>query len=96
MMAKRPERSDYPSWNRAQFVVDSTQWENDPLYGWCNKNYPLRPRQPGAPDTVRCTTGQFGALDRTAFWLYTANFSLTRFLLFQALRHNTLVFKTMY
>lgn len=37
MMAKRPERSDYPSWNRAQFVVDSIQWENDPLYGWCNK-----------------------------------------------------------
>ena len=30
MMAKRPERSDYPSWNRAQFVVDSIQWENDP------------------------------------------------------------------
>ena len=48
MMAKRPERSDYPSWNRAQFVVDSTQWENDPLYGWCNKNY----KKDGSPYNV--------------------------------------------
>lgn len=48
MMAKRPERSDYPSWNRAQFVVDSIQWENDPLYGWCNKNY----KKDGSPYNV--------------------------------------------
>ena len=48
MMAKRPERSDYPSWNRAQFVVDSTQWETDPLYGWCNKNY----KKDGSPYNV--------------------------------------------
>jgi hypothetical protein len=34
--------------------------------------------------------------DRAAFWLYTSNFSPKRFLLFLALRHNTLVFKTMY
>jgi len=61
-----------------------------------SRERPVRPSQSGAPDTVRCTTGQSGAPDRTAFWLYTANFSLTRFLLFQALRHNTLVFKTMY
>jgi hypothetical protein len=26
----------------------------------------LRPRQPGAPDTVRCTTGQSGAPDRSS------------------------------
>jgi hypothetical protein len=61
-----------------------------------SRERPLRSRQPGAPNTVRCTTGQSGAPDRTAFWLYTANFSLTCFLLIQALRHNTLVFKTMY
>jgi hypothetical protein len=61
-----------------------------------SRERPVRPSQSGAPDTVRCTTGQSGAPDRTAFWLYTANFSLTRFLLFQALRHNTLVLKTMY
>ncbi|MBQ5455935.1 MAG: transglycosylase domain-containing protein [Prevotella sp.] len=38
MMAKRPERSDYPSWNMVRFHVDSINWETDPLYGWCNKN----------------------------------------------------------
>lgn len=39
MMAKKPELSDYPSWNRVQYSIDSTAWANDPLYGWCNKNY---------------------------------------------------------
>ena len=39
MMAKRPERTDYPSWNYAQYVTDSIAWDSDPLYGWCNKNY---------------------------------------------------------
>jgi hypothetical protein len=34
--------------------------------------------------------------DRAAFWLNIDNFSPKRFLLFLALRHNTLVFKTMY
>ena len=38
MTAKRPERSDYPSWNMVKYHVDSIAWENDPLYGWCNKN----------------------------------------------------------
>jgi hypothetical protein len=37
-----------------------------------------------------------GAPDRAAFWLYLANFSSKQFLLFLALRHNTLVFKSMY
>ena len=39
MMAKKPELSDYPSWNRVQYSIDSTAWATDPLYGWCNKNY---------------------------------------------------------
>ncbi|MBR5656946.1 MAG: transglycosylase domain-containing protein [Prevotella sp.] len=39
MMAKRPDKSDYPSWNQAQFVYDSISWATDPLYGWCNKNF---------------------------------------------------------
>ena len=39
MSAKRPERSDYPSWNYTQFVIDSIAWDTDPLYGWCNKNF---------------------------------------------------------
>ena len=38
MMAKKPKRADYPSWNNVKFHIDSINWENDPLYGWCNKN----------------------------------------------------------
>ncbi len=38
MMAKKPERSDYPSWNMVKYHQDSINWETDPLYGWCNKN----------------------------------------------------------
>ncbi len=38
MTAKRPERADYPSWNMVRYHQDSINWENDPLYGWCNKN----------------------------------------------------------
>ncbi len=38
MMAKRPSRSDYPSWNMVKYHIDSLNWERDPLYGWCNKN----------------------------------------------------------
>jgi penicillin-binding protein 1A len=38
MMAKKPERSEYPSWNMVRYHIDSINWETDPLYGWCNKN----------------------------------------------------------
>lgn len=38
MMAKQPQRDDYPTWNQDQFVYDSIAWSTDPLYGWCNKN----------------------------------------------------------
>ena len=38
MMAKQPEKKDYPVWNMVKFHIDSLNWENDPLYGWCNKN----------------------------------------------------------
>ncbi len=38
MMAKEPRRSDYPSWNYPKYYQDSLNWQNDPLYGWCNKN----------------------------------------------------------
>lgn len=38
MMAKKPQRSDYPSWNYVRYVIDSLNWKDDPLYGWCNKN----------------------------------------------------------
>ena len=38
MMAKKPNRSEYPSWNMVKYHIDSINWETDPLYGWCNKN----------------------------------------------------------
>ena len=38
MMAKKPHRDAYPSWGYVKYVVDSIAWEQDPLYGWCNKN----------------------------------------------------------
>lgn len=39
MTANHPEPSDYPAWNKRQYVIDSIAWANDPLYGWCNKNF---------------------------------------------------------
>jgi penicillin-binding protein 1A len=38
MNAKKPERLDYASWQTQNFREDSTEWENNPLYGWCKKN----------------------------------------------------------
>jgi len=38
MMAKKPEKALYPSWNMVRYHVDSINWLSDPLYGWCNKN----------------------------------------------------------
>ena len=38
MMAKRPNRNDYPEWNYVKYVIDSLNWETDPLCGWCNKH----------------------------------------------------------
>ena len=48
LMATRPERKDYASWNYAQFVTDSILWNTDPLYGWCNKNF----KKDGSPYNV--------------------------------------------
>ncbi len=39
MMADKPERSNYASWQNQQFTEDSLSWIEDPLYGWCNKNF---------------------------------------------------------
>lgn len=39
LMAKKPVRSDYASWQNQKFYEDSLAWENDPMYGWCNKNH---------------------------------------------------------
>jgi penicillin-binding protein 1A len=36
LSARDPNTRSY--FNRNQFVEDSIQWANNPLYGWCNKN----------------------------------------------------------
>ena len=38
MRATIPERSDYRGWQMQQYYEDSLDWEQDPLFGWCNKN----------------------------------------------------------
>lgn len=38
LMARKPVRSDYASWQGQRYYEDSLAWETDPLYGWCNKN----------------------------------------------------------
>ena len=38
LTAKKPNRKNYASWQEQKFKEDSVAWENDPLYGWCNKN----------------------------------------------------------
>ena len=39
MMAEKPNPSKYHDWQRQQYYEDSVMWANDPLYGWCKKNY---------------------------------------------------------
>ena len=38
LMAKKPARSDYASWQNQKYYEDSLAWETDPVFGWCNKN----------------------------------------------------------
>lgn len=38
LMAKKPKRDKYPSWDKQRFVDDSLLWETNPLYGWVEKN----------------------------------------------------------
>ncbi len=38
LTAKEPKESDYSSWNKDQYQLDKNQWDNNPLYGFCNKN----------------------------------------------------------
>jgi penicillin-binding protein 1A len=39
MTASKPDKDNYKaSWLKARYTEDSTAWENNPLYGWCNKN----------------------------------------------------------
>jgi hypothetical protein len=61
-----------------------------------SRERPLRSSQSGAPDTVRCTIGQSGAPRLSRFLAARAKTFPIGFFLFPALRHNTLVHKTMY
>ncbi len=38
LTAKEPRESDYPEWNKQQYKLDQWQWDNNPLYGFCEKN----------------------------------------------------------
>lgn len=38
LTAKKPERSNYPSWDEQRYLDDLNAWENDPLFGWVEKN----------------------------------------------------------
>jgi len=38
LTAKEPSQSDYYEWNKQQYDIDKWQWDNNPLYGFCEKN----------------------------------------------------------
>lgn len=38
LMAKEPRKSDYADWQEQKYKDDKWAWENNPLYGFCNKN----------------------------------------------------------
>ena len=38
LTAKEPKESDYSEWNKQQYQLDKNQWDNNPLYGFCEKN----------------------------------------------------------
>lgn len=38
LTAKEPKRSNYSEWNKEQYDIDMRQWNENPLYGFCNKN----------------------------------------------------------
>jgi hypothetical protein len=61
-----------------------------------SRERPVRSSQPGAPDTVRCTTGQSGAPRLSRVLAARAKTFLIGFSCFQHLDTNTLVHKTMY
>lgn len=37
LTAKRPERSNYPSWDGQRYIDDSIAWATNPLFGWIEK-----------------------------------------------------------
>ncbi|MHA7111522.1 transglycosylase domain-containing protein [Sunxiuqinia elliptica] len=39
MGASKPDRSRYASWQQIKYEEDSVEWETNPLFGWCKKNF---------------------------------------------------------
>ena len=48
LTAKKPVRSNYASWQEEKYREDLWQWENNPLFGFCNKNF----KSNGAPYNI--------------------------------------------
>ena len=38
LTAKEPKESHYASWQQQKYIEDLDDWNNNPLYGFCNKN----------------------------------------------------------
>lgn len=38
LTAKEPNPNNYSEWNQLQYEIDRREWENNPLYGFCQKN----------------------------------------------------------
>ena len=38
LTAREPKESNYFEWNKYQYAIDRRQWDENPLYGFCNKN----------------------------------------------------------
>ena len=39
LTAKKPEKANYRGWQMQKYYEDSLDWENNPLFGWCEKNH---------------------------------------------------------
>ena len=39
LTATEPKRSHYSEWNMLQYEIDKRQWDENPLYGFCQKNH---------------------------------------------------------
>lgn len=38
LTAKKPDKANYRGWQMQKYYEDSLGWENNPLFGWCEKN----------------------------------------------------------
>ena len=38
LTAKKPDKANYRGWQMQKYYKDSLDWENNPLFGWCEKN----------------------------------------------------------